>query len=409
MSRRSKLVVAEPGHFHATLVQKEMYEWLEPRAAVYAPLGAELLDYLSRVARFNSRAENPTRWELDIHATSEPMREMIRDRAGDVVVFAGRNRSKIDKILASLRAGFHVLADKPWIITPADLPKVEEALSIAKAKGLAAYDIMTERYEVTSQLQREFVNAPGVFGTVQAVRARSVHNVMKVVAGVPLRRPAWFFDIVDYGEGLADVGTHVVDLVQWTAFPDQPIDYRKDITLCRARRWPLALTREQFQRVTGEDPGTDRVDYYCNNSVEYTLRGVPVAMEITWEWEAPPGAGDVYEASFRGTLSTIEVRQERRPELYIVPAAPGVTGAVDAHVAAVQSRWPGLAAERRGEELRLIVPERFRVGHEEHFAQVANHFSRYVAAPESMPAWETPFMLAKYYVSTGGVEMGKTR
>ncbi|HTS60540.1 MAG TPA: putative oxidoreductase C-terminal domain-containing protein [Candidatus Acidoferrales bacterium] len=409
MSRKSRLIIEEPGHFHATLVQKEMYGWLEPRASVYAPLGAELIEYLGRIARFNSRPADPTAWQLDVHATAEPMQEMIRDRAGDVVVFTGRNRGKIDKIVAALRAGFHVLADKPWIIVPGDLPKLEEALAMAAEKRLAAYDIMTERHEVTSQLQRELVNAAEVFGAVESVRARSVHNLMKVVAGVPLRRPAWFFDIDVAGEGLADVGTHVADLVQWTAFPDQAIDYRRDIQLCGARRWPLVLTREQFLRVTGEDPGGERFDYYCNNSVEYTLRGVPVAMEITWEWEAPPGAGDVYEASFQGTLSRIDVRQERRPEVYVVPGADGVAGAVDRKIAGLQSRWPGLAVERRGDELRVAIPDPFRVGHEEHFAQVTNQFSRYVAAPDSMPAWEAPCMLAKYYVSTKGVEMGKSR
>ena len=50
------------------------------------------------------------------------MEELVRDRAGppsarpDIVVFAGRNRGKIDRILQALEAGFHVLADKPWII-----------------------------------------------------------------------------------------------------------------------------------------------------------------------------------------------------------------------------------------------------------------------------------------------------
>jgi predicted dehydrogenase len=408
MSRKSKLVIEEPGHFHATLVQKEMYAWLDPRATVYAPLGPELIEYLSRIARFNSRAENPTRWELDVHATREPMQEMVRDRAGDIVVFTGKNRGKIDKILEALRAGFHVLADKPWIIVPEDLPKLEEALALASEKGLAAYDIMTERYEVTSELQRELVNAEGVLGELRAVRARSVHNIMKVVAGVPLQRPAWFFDIVAYGEGLADVGTHVVDLVQWTAFPNQPIDSGRDIELRAARRWPLVLTRDQFQRVTGEDPGRPEVEYFCNNSVEYMLRGVPVALEITWEWEAPPGAGDVYEASFAGSCSRVEVRQERRPEVYIVPQAASVAAAVERKVADLQGRWSGLAVTAVGDELKLEIPERFRVSHEEHFAQVTNHFSRYVKGQGSMPAWETPCMLAKYYVSTKGVEMGWT-
>jgi predicted dehydrogenase len=409
MSPRSRLVIEEPGHFHASLVQREMYRWLDRRVSVYAPLGAELIEYLSRVERFNSRAKNPTSWELDVHISDDPMGEMLRDHAGDIVVFTGRNRGKIDKILAAILAGFHVLADKPWIIASSDLPKLEEALRVAAQKNLAAYDIMTERHEVTSQLQRELVNTEQVFGSLEAVAARSVHNIMKVVAGVPLKRPAWFFDIAEYGEGLADVGTHVVDLVQWTAFADLAIDYQKDIEFMQAKRWPLSLSREQFRSVTGEDPGVEQLDYFCNNLVAYKLCGIPVAMEITWDWEAPPGKGDVYEASFEGTRSRIDVRQDVRPEVYVFPTADGVTAALERKVAELQSRWPGLAVERLRDEFRLVIPEQFRVGHEAHFAQVANQFSKYVAAPESMPAWETPGMLAKYYVSTKGTEMGETQ
>src|SRR5438270_5246499 len=120
---RAQLIVVDPGHFHATLLQKEMYPWLDRRVAVYAPLGPELLDYLARIAAFNTREENPTSWLLTVHTSDEPMAEMLRDRPGNIVVFTGKNRPKIDRILAALRAGLHVLADKPWIISSSDLPK----------------------------------------------------------------------------------------------------------------------------------------------------------------------------------------------------------------------------------------------------------------------------------------------
>ena len=424
---QSKLLIVDPGHFHATLLQKEMYPWVDPRVTVYAPLGPALLDYLNRISLFNSRPDNPTRWALDVHTGGDPMAEMLRSHAGNIVVFTGRNRGKIDRILAALKAGLNVLADKPWIIAPADLPKLEEALALAQQKNLAAYDIMTERYEVTSELQREFVNDRAVFGTLEkgsaaepAVRARSIHHIMKVVAGTPLRRPPWFFDIDEYGEGLADVGTHVVDLVQWTAFPDVALDYRRDIAVLAGRRWPLRMSKEQFARVTGDaefppalgahvHDGT--LDYYCNNSVAYTLRGVHVELEILWNWEAPAGSGDVYEAGFRGTKSRVEIRQgaaERFvPEVYIAGADAAVAAAVEQRVAALQTRWPGLAAVKSGPDLRIVVPEKFRVGHEAHFGQVTNRFFDYVTSPKSLPAWETPFMLAKYAVSTKGVEKGK--
>ena len=152
--------------------------------------------------------------------------------------------------------------------------------------------------------------------------------MIKTVAGVPLRRPVWFFDIDEYGEGLADVGTHVVDLVQWTVLPDQVIDYRKDIQVLNGRRWPLVLSRDQFKQVTGEPDFPEslrthvrdgKFEYMCNNSVEYTLRGSHVKLDILWNAEAPHG--DTYEARFRGTKSTVAIRQgeaeKYRPELYV--------------------------------------------------------------------------------------------
>ena len=394
-----RLVILDPGHFHASLLQREMYPSIDPHVSVYAPLGPEVLDYLQRVWRFNARPDSPTAWQLDLRLAPDSFPAMLRDRPGDIVVFAGRNRGKIDRILACLQAGLHVLADKPWIISSADLPQLQAALRLAEERNLVAYDIMTERYEVTSQLQREFVSDPSVFGQLQSVRARSIHHIMKSVAGAPLRRPAWFFDIVEYGEGLADVGTHVVDLVPWTAFPDQPMA-PSDIRIHAARRWPLTLTPEQFTQVTGE-ARQENLDYYCNNAVEYTIRGVPVSLEILWHWEAPSGRGDLYEASFRGTQATVEIRQEAMPELYITPASE----AAQRKVAALQACWPGLGAEQSAGALRLAIPSRFRVGHEQHFAQVAARFLEYVQAPQSMPSWVNPNMLAKYFVTTKGVEL----
>jgi predicted dehydrogenase len=416
----ARLIILDPGHFHASLLQKVMYPWLDSRVAVYAPFGAEVLDYINRVSLFNSRAQNPTRWELDIHLSADPLAAMLRDRPGEIVVITGRNRGKIDKILAALSAGMHVLADKPWIISSADLPKLDQALALAEKKNVAAYDIMTERYEITSEIQRALVNSPEVFGKIEtgtaqnpAVRARSIHHVMKVVAGVPLRRPPWFFDIAEYGEGLADVGTHVVDLVQWTLFPEKQVNYRTDIQITAARRWPLTLSKAQFAQVTGTELPTAQFDYYCNNAVSYTLRGVHVDLEMLWNWEAPAGAGDVYEASFRGSKSRIEIRQDTAekhvPELYIVPETAlrdEVFAAVDRAVANLQKQWPGLSAARSDREVHIVIPEKFRVGHEAHFAQVANHFRDYVQSPASVPAWERSYMLSKYYVSTKGVEQG---
>lgn len=424
----ARLIIVDPCHFHAALVQKDMYSWLAPQASVYAPLAPELLDYLNRVGLFNVRKENPTRWELDIHTGPDFFERMLRDKPGNVVIFAGRNRVKIDRILRSLEAGLHVLADKPWIIRTADLPKLERALELAEQKNLAAYDIMTERFEITSILQKELVNTPGVYGThaKAGVKARSIHNVMKTVAGVPIRRPPQFFDVLESGEALSDVGTHVVDLIQWTVFPGQSLDYRKSVKIEEARRWPTVLNKAQFRQVTGlgEFPPSlgpwvknDALEYFGNNHVRYSVEGLNIDIEIRWDWEGVGGTGDLYEASFQGTKSRIELRQasedKHRPEVYVVPetreARPAVFEALDKKVAELQTAWPGIAVERRGSDAHIVIPEKFRVGHEAHFAQVTNAFASYFADPKKIPAWEKPNMLLKYFVTTAGVDQAQGR
>jgi predicted dehydrogenase len=424
-----RLMVLDPGHFHAALVQKEKYPQLSERVSVYAPLGGDVLDYLNRITAFNTRPENPTNWEIELHASPDFFERMLRERPGNAVIFTGRNRPKIDRIKASVDAGLQVLADKPWIITSANLSKLGEVLEEAEKKNVAAYDIMTERYEITSILQRQLVNDEAVFGTLlpgsdaqPAISASSVHQLMKLVAGLPIRRPVWFFDIDEYGEGLADVGTHVVDLVQWTAFPEKALDYRTDVQLLTAKHWPTKISKAQFRQVTGESEfpknlapyvKAGQLEYLCNNSVHYTLRGVHVSLSISWDWEAPEGAGDFYEAAFRGSKSRIELRQGKEqkyiPELYVVPNSTALQSEVfeqlKSKVEGLNADYPGLAIETNAGEAHLVIPDRYRVGHEAHFGQVTRRFFDYVKTPRSMPSWEKSNMLVKYFITTKGVEL----
>jgi predicted dehydrogenase len=416
-----KLIVLDPGHFHATLVQKEMYPGLDPTVSVYAPMTPDVVDYLNRIALFNTRKGNPTSWKIELHAGPDYFERMLKEHSGNVVILTGRNRPKMDRIEASVNAGLNVLADKPWIITSRDLPRLERVLHEAEKKKLVAYDIMTERFEITSILQKELVNSESIFGKLvagsdaePAVTARSVHHLMKVVAGVPLRRPAWFFDVSEYGDGLADVGTHVVDLVQWTAFPHESIDYKKDIRILNARRWPTVISKADFERVTGESefPASlaahvkdGKLDYDCNNAIHYTVRGAHIALDVRWNWESV--GGDIYEATFRGTKAHVFLTQGTAPgslpELCLLPQDPAVFEALHSWVAAAQKSYPGLAIEiQHGGVVHVVIPQKFRVGHEDHFGQVTSLFFDYLKNPASVPAWELSNMMVKYFITTSG-------
>jgi predicted dehydrogenase len=434
-----RLMTLDPGHFHAGLIQKEMYPGVAPRVDVYAPLGWDLFEHLKRVASFNNRSERPTAWKLEVHTSPDFFERMLRERPGNVVVLSGRNRGKIGRIVASVRGGLSVLADKPWILASKDLPELEAALAEADAKQLVAYDIMTERFEITTILQRALVNDPATFGKIvqgseadPAVYMESVHHLMKVVAGAPNIRPFWFFDTSEQGEGLSDIGTHLVDLVQWTLFPDQAIDYRADIRVIAAQRWPTVIPEEDFRRVTGEPrfppalsgainlgkAGAVRepplLEYYCNTLVSYAVRGIHTKLNVIWDWEAPEGSGDTHFAFYKGSRARVEVRQTRadrfRPELYVIPA-PGlksdVLAAVQARMKALEKKYPGVGVEDRGEEIHVTIPDTFRVGHEAHFADVTTNFLSYLRNRSTLPSWERPNMIAKYFVTTTGTELSR--
>jgi predicted dehydrogenase len=140
-----RLIVVDPGHFHAALVQKEMYPALSPRVQVHAPMGPDLVDYLTRIARFNQRADEPTSWEIELHASPDFLDRMRGESPGSVAIFSGRNGGKIERIRTAVEAGMHVLADKPAIIRREDLPLFEATLDAAEARRLILADMMTGR------------------------------------------------------------------------------------------------------------------------------------------------------------------------------------------------------------------------------------------------------------------------
>jgi predicted dehydrogenase len=417
-----RLMTLDPGHFHAALVQKTRVDRAASTVYVYAPQGQDLQDHLKRIEGFNTRATDPTAWIEKVYAGPDFLERMLQERPGNVVVISGNNSRKTEYILRSVQAGIHVLADKPMVISAAQFPQLVEAFRVAEAKGVLLYDIMTERYEITTILQRELARRPGVFGEIEkgthddpAVVQESVHAFIKSVAGSPLIRPAWFFDVRQQGEGLADVATHLVDLVQWECFPDQTLSAKTDIQGIRARHWATEIPEASFREVTGlegfpaflKDSVQDaRLRVLCNGRMDYVIKGVHAAVSVTWNLRAPEGGGDSHASMMRGTRCTLTIRQTQddryEPTLYI-ESRPGIDLAADLKKTVegdLQTLYPGIALEVvSAGRWKMVVPQRYRVGHEAHFSQVTEKYLRCLAEGR-LPAWEVPNMIAKYYTTT---------
>ena len=421
-----KIMTLDPGHFHAALVQKNMYEQVDPTAYVYAPEGIDVQMHMERIDAYNKRAENPTSWIEKVYTGPDFLEKMLSEKPGNVMVTAGNNSKKTDYILKSVEAGINVLADKPMVINPDEFPKLEKAFQVAKENGVLLYDIMTERYEITTVLQRELSMLPEVFGKLQkgtaenpAITKESVHHFFKYVSGKPLTRPAWYFDTQQQGEGIVDVTTHLVDLIQWEAFPEVVLN-KEDMQMLSAKHWTTELTPEMFKKVTGmdsypdflqKDVENDLLKVFCNGEINYTLKDVHAKVSVIWNFEAPEGAGDTHYSIMCGTLCNLIIQQGKeenyQPRLYIESTdndVQALSGSLYNAIQGLSSKYPGIALEKISDKRwTLNIPDSYKVGHEAHFGQVTEKYLQFLIDGK-LPDWEVPNMIVKYYTTTEGLK-----
>ena len=192
-SQSVTLMTLDPGHFHAALVQKSMLPNVNPDVYVYAPEGADAKDHLARIDSYKARKDNPTNWNEHVYAGKDYLNKMLEEKKGNVVIIACNNRLKTDYIKSSIDARLNVLADKPMCIDSNGFEMLKAAFDSAKKNNVLLYDIMTERYEITTILQKELANNPDVFGNLKtgteqapSIVKESVHNFYKIVSGKPL-------------------------------------------------------------------------------------------------------------------------------------------------------------------------------------------------------------------------------
>ena len=416
-----KLITLDPGHFHAALIQNRMYPDVSPKVHIYAPEGSDLQMHMARINGFNTRTNQPTAWQSEVYTGPDFIDKMLKDKAGNVVVLSGNNSRKAEYILKCVQAGYNVLADKPMAITPKDFELLQQAFEVARQKGVLLYDIMTERNEITTLMQKELSRFPKVYGTQEkgtpedpAVTKESVHHFCKLVAGKTLQRPPWFYDTRQQGEAIVDVTTHLTDLVQWEVFPNVTLS-PSDAAVVKARVWTSPITLEQFKTSTStaEWPAYLKPDVdasgvlQCKSNGEFVfaLKGVYAKVAVLWNFQAPAGAADTHYSLMRGTRSSLIIEQGEaegyKPVLYVEPRRgtgvrpEEIEAALKEAMAEINKTYPGIGFEKHETGFRVLVPASYAVGHEAHFGQVAQKYLGYLKNHD-MPAWEVPNMLVKY-------------
>lgn len=418
----------DPGHFHAGLIHKSMYPQVDSTVYVFAPEGPELKDYMNRLSGYNNREEDPTSWSLQVSTGEDYLEKMLSTKPGNVMMVAGKNDRKIDYISAAISSGINVYADKPLVINKSGFKKLLTAFDEAAQKDLLLYDIMTERFEISTILQKELSIDADVFGELEkgtlenpAITKESVHHFFKYVSGNPLVRPDWFFDTDIEGTGIVDVTTHLVDLIQWEAFPGVTLD-TADVEMQSAKLWSTDLDLEQFKLVTGkaEFPeflqkkvADNKLSVNSNGEMNYTLKGVHSKVSVIWNFQAPEGAADTHYSMMRGTKANLII-QQGEAENYVATLYVELMDGQDEALSTLikeklQGRFPGLDLEKISNgKYKVIIPEKYHNGHEAHFAQVTEKYLEYFTN-KNMPDWEVPNMIVKYFTTTEALEKAEEK
>jgi predicted dehydrogenase len=141
--------------------------------------------------------------------------ERPADERIDFVTIATPNHTHFEIALAALRAGFHVVCDKPMtnVVEQAEQLVAE----VEKSGAVFAVTYSYSSYPMVRQI-REMVRA-GEVGTVQAVRVNYIQGgLRRMQPDQQPERAAWKIDPSKVGPSgtMADIGTHAFHLMRYT-------------------------------------------------------------------------------------------------------------------------------------------------------------------------------------------------
>ena len=137
--------------------------------------------------------------------------ELLADPSIDAVSICSANNSHAEMTIAALKAGKHVLCEKPMATT---LEDCEAMARTARQAGKLLMIDQNQRLAPAHQKAREWINA-GKIGRPLTFRTRFAHGGPETWSADP-GSGTWFFDKKLAAMGvLADLGIHKTDLIQF--------------------------------------------------------------------------------------------------------------------------------------------------------------------------------------------------
>lgn len=137
--------------------------------------------------------------------------ELLADPSIDAVSICTANADHATSTIKALKAGKHVLCEKPMAMSIEDCERMVEA---ARAAGKKLMIDQNQRLAKAHVRAKELLDA-GEIGRVISFRTTFAHGGPETWSVTP-GTGSWFFDIKRAGMGaMGDLGVHKTDLIQW--------------------------------------------------------------------------------------------------------------------------------------------------------------------------------------------------
>jgi predicted dehydrogenase len=246
---------------------------------------------------------------LDVPRAYESFEEVLDDAEVAAVHLATPNRLHVEQASRALRAGKHVMCEKPLAMTPAESA---ELVRLARASGRAAGVNYNVRYYPLCREAAERAQG-GTLGEVYHVAGSYAQD--------------WLFLPTDFNwrvlaeEGgalraVADIGTHWLDLVQFITGTSVEAVFAELKTVLPVRRRPKGGVETFSSKLAGQQEtepvqvGTD--DYGC---VLLRFRGG--ARGVVWVSQVTAGRKNCLRFEIAGSKQALAWNSESPNEMWV--------------------------------------------------------------------------------------------
>jgi predicted dehydrogenase len=214
------------------------------------PVGIEL----TTVAGRNAEAVEAARQQFGFAGAVTDWRELVERDDIDLIDVCTPGDTHAEIAIAALRAGKHVLCEKPLANTVAEAEAMAEAAARAAAKGVRSMVGFTYRRVPAIALARQLV-AEGRLGQIRHVRAQYLQDWI----ADPAAPMSWRLEKDKAGSGaLGDIGAHIIDLTQYIT--GQMLTGVSALLETFVTERPLPAAAGSLSGVAGEGTGTVTVD-----------------------------------------------------------------------------------------------------------------------------------------------------